>query len=154
MGNWVRILSWALILFCAPGLLIALVQLDWVSAAINGALLAIGVIDLKNVRLMDTDPALAQRRMSWTQLALGVIVGISFVLFGAHIVESNYWEQAREIIGEFLPVSDYEWRAKITQAKAVIKWGTLIGGIVIFLGQVWIFIRLRKTAQGASLSKD
>lgn len=144
MVLWVRIFSWALVAFCAPSLIYSLATLDWPGAFLNAALLTVGILDLRNVKLHETDPNRARRRMSWTQLALGVLVGASFALLGSQAVDSDYWEHAREIIGQVAPVSDHEWKQAVAQSKAVLKWGTLIGAVAIFLGQVGVFLRLRR----------
>ncbi len=143
MIAWVRIVAWVLIIGCAPGVIYSLFTLDWLGVAINAALLAIGVIDLNNVKLMKIDPVRAQHRMSWTQLALGAVIGVSFAILGQAAAESDYWDQVRSILNQISPISDHQWRQFVGQSMAILKWGTLIGGVLIFLSQVWIFLRLR-----------
>jgi len=156
MAGWIRILSWALIVFAAPGLMYSLVVLDWINVAINAALLVIGVLDLRNVALMKTDRELGRRRMSWTQLALGFVVGGSFAYFGASMVDSALWDKAREIIESVMPypLPEREWQEAMGRSKAVMRWGTVIGGVAIFISQVWFCLQLRRPEQPPPLPAD
>ncbi|WP_309400755.1 hypothetical protein [Cerasicoccus maritimus] len=148
MVLWIRSCAWVLIFFAAPGVVYSLVKLDWVGLLINVALIAIGVVDLRNLRIVERDAPRGWRRIIYTQFLLGLLIGVSFAYAGVYLVKPEYWEQAREILEKIQgPVPDYIWDDAVARSQAILKWGTLIGGEAIFLGQVRLCFKINRLAR-------
>ncbi|GHC07360.1 hypothetical protein [Cerasicoccus arenae] len=153
MVTWIRFAAWVLIIFAAPGAIYSLTQLDGPGLAINVALLAIGLLDLRNLRLVSTDAKRGWQRIIWTQFILGLIIGISFIYVGHYMADSKYWDTIRDTMDQInnqlygQPVPDNVWAQTMRQTKLVLHWGTIIGAILIFLGQVRVCFKIHRLSQ-------
>lgn len=153
MALWIRSAAWVLVAFAAPGLIYSLVVLDWVGAVLNVAFLIIGVTDLLNLRLLKTEAARAWNRMIWTQLALGVLIGVSLYAAGKYLIDSPYWDIARDVLEKHYyktRIPDYLWDDMLSHSRLTLTWGTAIGGVIIFLSQLRVCQKLRRLARDAS----
>jgi len=156
MTGWIRIAAWVLIAFAAPGLVYSAATLDGAGVAINGALLAIGILDLRSLRLVPVDPARGWGRIVWTQFALGVVIWISMILLGRMADNPKYWEiprRAMEMIYGKEQISDAVWDYAMSRTKAIFTWGMAIGGAAVFLGQLRVCWKLRRLAQSPAPSR-
>ncbi len=151
MVRWIHICAWLLIAFAVPGVIYSLVVLDWISLVVNAVLIVIGVGDLLSLKRVRANDIAGWKRIMVTQFLLGLVIGVSFFYAGRYMVKPEHWELAREwmelVMGD---VPDYLWADAVARSQMVLKWGTAIGGVAIFLGQLqvcWKISHLTKPIQ-------
>ncbi|WOO42172.1 hypothetical protein [Rubellicoccus peritrichatus] len=142
MRIWILITAWTLIPFGIIGLLVSLLSLSIPGILINLALVAIGALDLRNLKRAAQSPAI-WNHIALTQFALGLIIGGSCAYLGFTILETDSWQQATETASELLG-NQPEFEQALEQSSLIMKWGLVIGGVIILISQIIVSIRLRR----------
>lgn len=152
MVTWIRIAAWVIIAFAVPGLVYSVVTVDWQGALLNMAFLIVGILDVKNLKLAALDPVRGWRRIIWTQGALGFLIWISMMTFARFAIESDYWDHSREILeqvrGERIP--EFLWRDTLARSKAILKWGSMVGGFIVLVAQFNVCWKLHKLSRSSN----
>lgn len=153
MRIWIAIAAWTLVPFGAIGLVWSLIDFSLWGIFINAVLMGIGAHDIWQLKKVAHEPG-RWRWMAATQVLLGLIIAISMAWLGMTVTTTAMWQEsvqsAREVMVNTLGANPYELDLAIKRSSAIMKWGLIIGSVLVFLSQVWVGIKLMRLSRSST----